>query len=358
MSEVSVGWKVNNNNTQNSLPVIKVIGLGGGGSNAVRHMATKGITDVELICANTDQQHLQRAAGMATLLRLGEQGLGAGMNVNAGREATLQKEAEIRKLLEGSDMVFVAAGMGGGTGTGAAPVVAEIAQDLGILTIAVVTKPFDWEDGRAEQAQTGIDELSQIAHSLIVIANQNLLDNNRTKDITMRAAFGMVDDVLFNSVRGISDIATKPGSMNIDFQDIKAVTQIRGRALISTGIAKGKDRIQKVLQETLQSPLLEQTDPRDVGGILFNLTSKDSTITEWEQLGTELRQRALPDTQIKGGWIDEDDDLEPGEIRLTALLTGVNNSEQSVRPKSVSKAQPSPTIGRVNPNIESLIEDE
>ena len=249
--------------THSQNAVIKVIGVGGGGGNAVNHMAQSTIEGVDFICANTDAQALKHAA-VKTILQLGSgitKGLGAGANPEVGRQAALEDKERIKEALAGADMVFITAGMGGGTGTGAAPVVAEVAKELGILTVAVVTKPFPFEGGkRMRIAKEGIAELAKSVDSLITIPNEKLLAV-LGKEMSLLDAFKAANDVLLNATQGIADLITRPGLINVDFADVKTVMANMGVAMMGTGAATGPTRAREAAEAAIKSPLLEDVEP-------------------------------------------------------------------------------------------------
>ncbi len=255
--------------------VIKVIGVGGGGGNAVNHMVHSNVEGVEFICANTDAQALKKV-DVRTVLQLGSgitKGLGAGTNPNIGRQAALEDRERVAEVLEGADMVFITTGMGGGTGTGAAPIIAQVAKELGILTIAVVTRPFPFEGGkRMRVADEGIRALSECVDSLITIPNEKLL-TILGKEASLLTAFAKADDVLAGAVRGISDIMQRPGLMNVDFADVKAVMSEMGMAMMGTGSASGKNRATEATEAAIRNPLLEDVKLQDARGILVNVTA-------------------------------------------------------------------------------------
>ncbi|MBU0656660.1 MAG: cell division protein FtsZ [Gammaproteobacteria bacterium] len=328
--------------------VIKVIGVGGGGGNAIRHMAASGIEGVEYICANTDSQALQ-GMGIKSMLQLGAsltKGLGAGAKPEIGREAALEDRDRIRELINGTDMLFITAGMGGGTGTGAAPVIAEIARDMGILTVAVVTRPFILEGMRRKQsADYGIDELGKYVDSLITIPNQKLL-TSLGKNVSMQSAFAAANDVLLNAVQGISELITSPGLINVDFADVKAVMSGGGVTMMGTGEAQGEDRASKAATMAISSPLLEDIRLDGSHGILVSISGgMDMTMHEFEEVGAVISQFAADDANvIIGTTMDE----TLGEkIRVTIVATGLEESgAQAAAPKKVAEQ---PKVARLQP---------
>ena len=312
-------------------PVIRVVGLGGAGTNAVRFMMREGISGVDFICANTDAQHLyeeqvnQENLNLELLKLGGEKGngLGAGARPEVGRDAAMQDRELIRDKLRGSDMVFITAGMGGGTGTGAAPVVAQIAQELGALTVAVVSKPFEYEGGkRMRVAEEGLEALSPAVNSLVTIPNQRLLDHFG-HSFSVSEAFGKANEVLHGAVRGISDIATGVGFINVDFEDVRTVMSVQGKALMGSGTATGEDRAEVAIKEALECPLLEKVSVNNAGGMVVNIAvSKESfKLGELQVIGKSLDESASSDsTRVIGAQYDES---LGDEIRITVVVTGI-----------------------------------
>lgn len=318
-----------------SQAVIKVVGVGGGGGNAVKHMLQNQVEGVEFICANTDAQALKDMQAQ-TVLQLGSgitKGLGAGANPNVGREAAIEDRERIAEVLQGADMVFVTAGMGGGTGTGAAPVVAEVAKELGILTVAVVTKPFPFEGGRRRKvAEEGLKELSEHVDSLIVIPNEKLLPV-LGRDATLLAAFSAANDVLLGAVQGISDLIIHPGMINVDFADVRTVMSERGMAMMGSGVSSGPNRAVEAAEAAIASPLLEDINLQGARGILVNITGgMDLGLGEFSEVGDVVQQFASEDaTVVIGSALDE----ELGdELRVTVVATGLGQSAPE-RPKKV-----------------------
>ena len=309
--------------------VIKVIGVGGGGGNAVEHMVREGIEGVHFIAINTDAQAL-RNSGAETTVQIGAnitKGLGAGANPEIGREAALENRDEIRQMLEGCDMVFISAGMGGGTGTGAAPVVAEIAKELGILTVAVVTKPFNFEGKkRMSYALQGIEELSKHVDSLITIPNDKLL-KVLGKGVSLLEAFKAANDVLLGAVQGIAELITRPGLINVDFADVRTVMREMGTAMMGTGHARGDDRAEDAAEKAISSPLLEDVDLAGARGILVNITAgMDVTMEEFEIVGNAVKGFASENaTVVVGAVIDPN--MED-ELRVTVVATGIGNERK------------------------------
>jgi cell division protein FtsZ len=305
--------------------VIKVIGIGGGGGNAVQHMVGANIEGVEFICANTDAQAL-RASTVKTVLQLGgdiTRGLGAGANPEVGRQAALEDRDRISDLLEGADMVFITAGMGGGTGTGAAPIVAEIAREKGILTVAVVTRPFSFEGPkRAQCAAHGIRELSQHVDSLITVPNEKLVAV-LGRDISVLNAFKAANDVLLGAVAGIAELITSPGLINVDFADVRTVMTEMGMAMMGSGRGRGPSRATEAANAAISSPLLEDINLSGAKGILVNITAgADLTLGEFEDVGNIVRSFSSENaTVVVGTVIDPSSD---GEVRVTVVATGIS----------------------------------
>jgi cell division protein FtsZ len=286
--------------------VIKVIGVGGGGGNAVSHMLSSEIDGVEFICANTDAQAL-RGMEARSVVQLGAQitkGLGAGANPNVGREAAIEDRAQIQSILQGADMVFITAGMGGGTGTGAAPIVAEVAREMGILTVAVVTKPFPFE-GRKRMAiaEQGLKELAEHVDSLITIPNEKLLPV-LGKNCSLLTAFSTANDVLLGAVQGIADLITRPGMINVDFADVRTVMSEMGMAMMGTGVARGEDRAREAAEAAVRSPLLEDVDLRGAKGILVNITAGlDMNLGEFSEVGNTIEEFASDNATVVIGTV-------------------------------------------------------
>ena len=304
--------------------VIKVIGVGGGGGNAVNHMMESSIEGVEFICANTDAQALKHSS-VKTILQLGAaitKGLGAGANPTVGRQAAEEDRDRIRDALEGADMVFITAGMGGGTGSGAAPVVAEVAKELGILTVAVVTKPFPFEGGkRMKIAEESIDSLVTKVDSLIIIPNEKLLAV-LGKEMSLLNAFKAANDVLLNATRGIAELITRHGLINVDFADVKTVMSEMGKAMMGMGAATGDNRAREAAEAAINSPLLGDVDLSGARGILVNITAgMDLTIGEFDEVGNTVRDFADEDATVVVGTVI-DPDLA-NEMRVTVIATGL-----------------------------------
>lgn len=323
--------------TQAQNAIIKVVGVGGGGGNAVEHMLLQDIDGVDFICANTDAQALKKS-GARTVLQLGgavTKGLGAGANPEVGRQAAIEDRDRIAEVLEGADMVFITAGMGGGTGTGGAPIVAQVAKDLGILTVAVVTKPFPFEGKkRMTVAEEGIKELKQYVDSLITIPNEKLL-SVLGKQISLLDAFKAANDVLLGAVQGIAELITRPGLINVDFADVRTVMSEMGMAMMGSGVASGEDRARVAAQAAIASPLLEDINLSGARGILVNVTAGlDMSIGEFEEVGNTIKEFASENATVVVGTV-----IDPnmsGELRVTVVATGLGNgaavqAEQPVR---------------------------
>ena len=303
--------------------VIKVVGVGGGGGNAVAHMVNSGIEGVEFITANTDAQAIKNCSEKLQLGSNVTKGLGAGANPEVGRQAALEDREVIMDALQGADMVFITAGMGGGTGTGAAPVVAQLAKEMGILTVAVVTKPFPFEGRRRMQvALKGIEELSQHVDSLITIPNEKLI-TVLGRNATMVQAFRAANDVLQGAVQGIADLIVRPGLINVDFADVRAVMSEMGLAMMGTGHARGDDRAQAAAEAAIQNPLLDDVNLSGASGILVNITAgPDFTMAEFDEVGRTVENLASEDaTVIIGTALDPD---MQDEVRVTVVATGLN----------------------------------
>jgi cell division protein FtsZ len=314
--------------------VIKVIGVGGGGGNAVQHMVEAEIEGVEFICANTDSQALANM-GSRTSLQLGSsitKGLGAGANPDIGRQAAMEDRDRIHEVIEGSDMLFITAGMGGGTGTGAAPVVAQVAKELGILTVAVVTKPFPFEGGkRLTVADRGILELGQYVDSLITIPNEKLL-SVLGKEISLLSAFKAANNVLQGAVQGIAELITRPGLINVDFADVRTVMSEMGMAMMGSGAASGQDRAREAAEAAVNSPLLEDIDLMGANGILVNVTAGlDLSIGEFEEVGNTVKEFASRDATVVVGTVIEPEMHD--ELRVTVVATGLGSVAKEVQPE-------------------------
>ena len=307
--------------------VIKVIGVGGGGGNAVAHMVNAGVDGVEFITANTDSQAIKQS-GAKQQLQLGSnvtKGLGAGANPEVGRQAALEDRERILEALDGADMVFITAGMGGGTGTGAAPVVAQLAKERGILTVAVVTKPFPFEGRRRMQvALKGIEELANHCDSLITIPNEKLI-TVLGRDATMMQAFRAANDVLLGAVQGIADLIVRPGLINVDFADVRTVMSEMGLAMMGSGTARGDDRAQAAAEAAISNPLLDEVNLSGANGVLVNITAgPDFTMREFDEVGRIIEEFSSEDATVVIGTV-----LDPemaDEVRVTVVATGLGRS--------------------------------
>ncbi len=310
--------------------VIKVIGVGGGGGNAVCHMLENQLEGVEFICANTDLKALVNF-DTGVSLQLGAtitKGLGAGANPEIGRDSALEDQEKITKLLTGADMVFITAGMGGGTGTGAAPVIAKVSRELGILTVAVVTKPFPFEGKRrAQVAEVGVKELRENVDSLITVPNERLLPV-LGKNITLLKAFGEANNVLFNAVQGITDLIIRPGLINVDFADVRTIMSEMGMAMMGTGSALGEDRARVAAKAAIHNPLLEDINLRGARGMLVNITANEEVgLSEFTEVGGIIEEYASEDAMVVIGCA-----IDPSvgdEIRVTVVTTGLEGRVDS-----------------------------
>lgn len=314
--------------------VIKVLGVGGGGGNAVHHMITNQVDGVDFICANTDSQALNNLKAK-TILQMGTsitKGLGAGANPEIGRQAALEDRDQIADILSGADMVFITAGMGGGTGTGAAPIVAEVARELGILTVAVVTRPFPFEGKkRSAIAEQGIEQLSANVDSLITIPNEKLLDV-LGKEASLLDAFKAANDVLLGAVKGIADLIMHPGMINVDFADVKTVMSEMGMAMMGTGFATGEDRAREAAESAIRSPLLEDVNLQGARGILVNITAGENlSLGEFSEVGDTIEEFASDDATVVVGTVI-DPELSD-EMRVTVVATGLGGGQ--AKPKKV-----------------------
>ncbi len=309
--------------------VIKVVGVGGGGGNAVEHMVRESIEGVEFITINTDAQALRKSS-VSEVIQIGSditKGLGAGANPQVGRDSALEDREKIKEMLDGADMVFVAAGMGGGTGTGAAPVIAEIAKELDVLTVAVVTKPFGFEGKkRMAFAEQGITELSKHVDSLITIPNEKLL-KVYGRNVTLLEAFGYANDVLKDAVQGIAELITRPGMINVDFADVRTVMSEMGQAMMGSGVAKGEDRAEEAAEAAISHSLLEDIDLAGARGVLVNITAgMDMRLDEFEIVGNTVKAFASDNaTVVIGTSLDPD---MSDEFRVTVVATGIGNEKK------------------------------
>ncbi len=307
--------------------VIKVVGIGGGGGNAVKHMISNSVEGVDFICANTDAQAL-RDVDAQTVIQLGSgitKGLGAGANPEIGRQAAMEDKERIAEILSGADMVFITAGMGGGTGTGGAPVVAEVARELGILTVAVVTKPFPFEGRkRMALAEEGIKQLQDRVDSLITIPNEKLLAV-LGKTTSLLDAFKSANDVLLGAVQGIADLIIRPGMINVDFADVRTVMSEMGMAMMGSGHATGENRAREAAEAAIRSPLLEDINLEGARGILVNITAgMDLSLGEFSEVGDTIEEFASGDATVVVGTVIEPDMVD--EIRVTVVATGLGGT--------------------------------
>ena len=313
--------------------VIKVIGVGGGGGNAIEHMVSEDIEGVEFIVANTDAQALD-ASTAQTVLQLGStitKGLGAGADPNVGHQSAHEDRERIAEVLSGADMVFITAGMGGGTGTGAAPVIAEIAQDMGILTVAVVTKPFVFEGRkRLQAALDGIDALTQHVDSLIVITNEKLI-TELDRNLSLLAAFKAANQVLLGAVQGIAELITRRGFINVDFADVRAVMSQMGMAMMGSATASGENRARMAAEAAITSPFLEDINLAGARGILVNITAGiEMSVGEFEEVGSVIKEFASPDAEVVVGTVIDPEST--GEMRVTVVATGLGRPAQAAQP--------------------------
>ena len=315
---------------------IKVVGVGGGGGNAIAHMRTQSMEGVQFICVNTDAQALSDIT-LSEALHIGREttnGLGAGANPEVGRAAAQESRAAIAEQFAGADMVFITAGMGGGTGTGAAPVVAEIARELGALTVAVVTKPFKFEGKtRMRIADQGISELKEAVDSLIIIPNEKLMSALGSK-VTLIKAFAEANNVLKGAVEGISDLITRPGMINVDFADVRTVMADMGMSMMGTGRALGDERARLATEQAVQSTLLEGVDLKGAKGVLVNVAAgKDLSLGEFSEVGDLVAEYAAEDATIVVGTVV--DETLGEEIKVTVVATGLSSAQQVVKPEPV-----------------------
>ncbi len=322
---------------------IKVIGVGGGGGNAVEHMISQGVQGVQFICANTDSQALLRSSAEMQL-QLGNSGLGAGAKPEAGKAAAEEATDQIRAALDGAHMVFITAGMGGGTGTGAAPVIARVAKDMGILTVGVVTKPFEFEGNRRmKQADTGLNELEANVDSLIVVLNEKLLEV-LGDDITQEEAFSKANDVLKNAVGGISDIIHIPGLVNVDFEDVKTVMSEPGKAMMGTATASGPDRATKAAEAAVACPLLEGIDLSGARGVLVLIAAGKSNfkLSESRNAMNTIRRYAAEDAHVIYGTAY--DESLGDQLRVTVIATGLSGTRRAQTPMTVVHSAPATQV--------------
>lgn len=327
--------------THSQSAVIKVIGVGGGGGNAVNHMVESSIEGVDFICANTDAQALKHS-NVKTILQLGAditKGLGAGANPEVGKESAIEDKDRIRDALEGADMIFITAGMGGGTGTGAAPIVADVARELGILTVAVVTKPFPFEGTkRMKVAADGICELATRVDSLITIPNEKLLAV-LGKEMSLLNAFKAANDVLLNATQGIAELITRPGLINVDFADVKTVMSEMGQAMMGIGASSSEQRAREAAEAAINSPLLEDIDLAGAKGILVNITAGMSlSIGEFDEVGNTVRDFADDDATVVVGTVIDPDLTD--ELRVTVVATGLGAARGTLATKLANDEPP------------------
>ena len=332
--------------------VIKVIGVGGGGGNAVAHMVDSGIEGVEFICANTDAQALKGSRTRKSL-QIGcniTKGLGAGANPDVGRQAAMEDRDRIHEAVEGADMLFITAGMGGGTGTGATPVVAQVAKELGILTVAVVTKPFSIEGGkRMSAADHGISELGKYVDSLITIPNDKLL-SVLGAETTLLDAFSAANQVLQGAVQGIAELITRPGLINVDFADVRTVMAEMGMAMMGSGMSSGEDRAREAAEAAVSSPLLEDINLAGANGILVNVTAgMDLSIGEFQEVGNTVKEFANDDATVVVGTVIDADMSDC--IRVTVVATGLGRSKAKAEAPIRIVRRPAPAT---EPNYHGL----
>jgi cell division protein FtsZ len=333
--------------------VIKVIGVGGGGGNAVAHMVNSGIEGVDFICANTDAQALN-SARVRTALQIGcniTKGLGAGADPDIGRQAAMEDRDRIQEVIEGADMLFITAGMGGGTGTGAAPIVAQVAKELGILTVAVVTKPFEMEGVKRQAiADHGISELGKYVDSLITIPNEKLL-TVLGGETTLLDAFRAANQVLQGAVQGIAELITRPGLINVDFADVRTVMAEMGMAMMGSGTASGEGRAREAAEAAISSPLLEDINLAGANGILVNVTAgMDLSIGEFQEVGNTVKEFASDDATVVIGTVIDPDMND--RIRVTVIATGLG--QNAIRAGSPMRVVKRPTVAVSQPNYQNL----
>ncbi len=330
--------------------VIKVIGVGGGGGNAVQHMVSNNVEGVEFICANTDSQALRNVEARS-VIQLGgavTKGLGAGANPEIGRQAAMEDRERIAESISGADMIFITAGMGGGTGTGGAPVVAEVAKELGILTVAVVTKPFPFEGKkRTLIAEQGLTQLAESVDSLITIPNEKLL-SVLGKNSTLLDAFSAANDVLLGAVQGIADLIMRPGMINVDFADVRTVMSEMGQAMMGTGSATGDNRAREAAEAAIGSPLLEDVDLQGARGILVNVTAGlDLSLGEFTEVGEVIEEFASEHATVVVGTVI-DPELS-GELKVTVVATGLGYKGTTEKPKKVVDNTVTPEVVKKAP---------
>lgn len=340
-------FEIVENVSQNA--VIKVVGIGGGGGNAVRHMLNGEVDGVEFLCANTDAQAL-KDLDAKQVIQLGStitKGLGAGANPEVGKQAALEDRDRIAESLKGADMVFITAGMGGGTGTGGAPIVAEVARDLGILTVAVVTKPFPFEGAkRMKLAESGLAELAEHVDSLITIPNEKLLAV-LGKNTSLLDAFGAANDVLQGAVQGIADLIIRPGMINVDFADVKTVMSEMGMAMMGTGSATGENRAREAAEAAIRSPLLEDINLQGARGILVNITAGiDLNLGEFSEVGSIVEEFASESATVVVGTVIDPEMTD--ELKVTVVATGLTSAMD--KPVKVVDNTPKAVDGKTDYN--------
>ena len=328
--------------------VIRVLGIGGGGGNSLQHMINDSLSGVEFIAVNTDSQALSKSTSPLKV-QIGVKltnGLGAGCDPNKGRKAAEESKEDIKKLIQGSDMVFITAGMGGGTGTGAAPIIAEIAKETGALTVAVVTKPFKFEGKRhMVNAESGITELSKHVDSLIVIDNDKLL-KNLGANISIVNAFNAANDVLLNAVKGITDAITSPGYINLDFADVVTVMRGRGHAMIGNGVGQGANFVEDAVDRAIHSPLIEQVDIKSAAGLLANVrVNPNFPIAKWEEICNAIQSYADEEADCKFG-MSFDDSIAEDQVAITILITGISATDNTL---AANKSRPNTVEGLNRP---------
>lgn len=341
--------------TQNA--VIKVLGVGGGGGNAVEHMVAGNIEGVDFITANTDAQALKKSSAK-TVLQLGSnitKGLGAGADPDIGRKAALEDRERIIEMIDGADMLFITAGMGGGTGTGAAPVVAQVAKEMGILTVAVVTRPFSFEGNKRNSvAEAGIEELGQHVDSLITIPNEKLL-HVLGKHVSLLQAFASANDVLLGAVQGIAELITRPGLINVDFADVRTVMSEMGMAMMGSGKATGEERAREAAEMAVASPLLEDIDLAGARGILVNVTAGlDMSIGEFEEVGNTIKEFASNNATVVVGTVIDPEMAD--ELRVTVVATGLGQADvvSDAPVKLVYQTEQETAAADIEPKYEDL----
>ncbi len=346
-----------------SCPRLKVVGVGGAGGNAVNEMVKSNVRNVQFVAVNTDEQALSESGAdvKVTIGRTVTQGMGAGSDPLKGREAAIEDQDRLAAIMEGADMIFVAAGMGGGTGSGAAPEVARVAREADLLVVGVITTPFEFEGpARVQIASEGIAALSESAHSIIKVPNEKLFEyfcDQDDGDVTMKEAFSESNKVLRNAVRGIAELLTCPGRINVDLADVRKVMQEPGRVVIGAGEAKGKDRAREALEHAMQSPLLQGVDVRDARGLLVNIThANDLGMREFKSLGDSLQNMLAREGMVKFGEVVNE--TMKGAVRVTLVATGLSPSgdeadspAQSAPQHMQAEARRDGTYGNSRPGV-------